>query len=557
MLQLFFQTSKITAKQWAKAYQRIESIVDHFPLKLLRVEAYNGYQATLDKDHFDLREHVGTPDECLSFYGDWVSYTTRGTMRFYKNWDKYVKNELEGEESDANKPITWFPHYPFKNDGTMPQANGATLNYGYMNPEGAAYEYAILAIAIMLENELPNRVFLTAMEQDIKNIEEVVAWLEVHFNERFELPIHFDKKRLLASFVNEYVDKSQVVCRMEHLFRKQYKRNMIFALENIGYAPTFDFYAEVLSDNTFGTFGFSDVLDPWIAATQDIESTLALIAAAQKLTLEKGEKKEAKEYDFAYILKDLLGDFILWTPQQREELDHFYTNKEALETGDESLWGMLYRMTGNRVNICPVYATQQELFEAFMYHEPKKGGVFKKIIDEWVEKNADAFQHLKEKLAANQAQDDESLEENADENRRNDAEQSVFLLNYPKHEQPFIELALSMNAAYPMIEKHIKELKVNLQGLAEADENKTFVNNIKSDPKEYNIKFIRRRIKDIKLCVHPHFEQWLDKENDKNVLLYLTVLMSLKMYERSRHYARYRLLWDNTLWDSWRQPTKI
>ncbi|NJL77467.1 MAG: hypothetical protein HC892_22940 [Saprospiraceae bacterium] len=184
---------------------------------------------------------------------------------------------------------------------------------------------------------------------------------------------------------------------MEHLFRNQHKRNIAFAIENIGYKPSFDCYADILSSNTFGTFGFSDVLDPWIAVTQDLESTLEIIAASKKITIEKQGKQEAKEYDLTAILKDFLCKFILWTPQQREELAHFYTNKEALETGDESLWGMIYRMTGNRVDICPMYATQQELFEAFMFHDPQNGKIFKTIIDEWLEENADAFDKLKQK----------------------------------------------------------------------------------------------------------------------------------------------------------------
>ncbi|MCX8472774.1 MAG: hypothetical protein ORN85_03910, partial [Sediminibacterium sp.] len=347
MLQLFYKTSAITSKEWNKAYSKIQSIAHNFPLKLIRVESYNGYSPNLDKDHFDLEENIGTPEECLSFYGDWLSYTMGTTIRFYKNWDNYVAKELIGKEEDTNKPITWYPHYPFRNNGTPTKANGLSTKYGYIDARHAAYEYAIIAIAIMLENLLPHKVFLIASKIPLENINDVVNWLETHFNEPFELPIYFDKIRLLNSFRNEYTDKMHVVCRMEHLFRNQYKRNMEFAIKEIGYQPSFECYSDILSSNRFGTFGFSDVLDPWIAVTQDLESTLELISTSKKLTLEREGKKEAKEYDLRYILKDLLGNFILWTPQQREELAHFYTNKTALETGEESLWGMLYRMTGN------------------------------------------------------------------------------------------------------------------------------------------------------------------------------------------------------------------
>jgi hypothetical protein len=559
MLQLFFKASSISSKDWERAYPRIESIATHFPLKLMRVEAYYGYQPQLDIDHFELRENIGTPDERLSFYGDWVSYTTGITVRFYKNWEKHVLNVLTGEETDPSKPITWFPHYPFRNDGTLPQANGLSPKNDYIDTRDALYEYAILAIGIMLENLLPNKVFLTAMEQNSENIEEVVTWLENHFNESFQMPIYFDKKRLLASFIHEYTDKSQAVCRMEHLFRKQYKRNMIFALENIGYKPTFDCYADILSDSTFGTFGFADVLDPWIAATQDLENTLDLIAASKKLTLERGEKKEVKEYDLSYILKKFLKEYILWTPLQREELDHFYTNKQALEAGDESLWGMLYRMTGNRVNICPMYASQQELFEAFMYHEPKKGKIFKQIIDEWVEKNVDTFATLKQKLEETQMNQSEPIDveenDNDDENDNlNSIDSQIFINQYPKHEQPFIEIALSKNPAYATIEEGIENLQMTVKEMAESLEHREHINNIKSSSKKENIAYICRRIKkDIRCSVSPFFEQWLNDETDKNVLFYLTLMMSLKIYDRNRAYVRYRLLSDKRYWNVWRE----
>ena len=50
MLQLFFKTTEILPKDWEKAYQRIKSIAASFPLKLLRVEAYNGWSKEIDKE---------------------------------------------------------------------------------------------------------------------------------------------------------------------------------------------------------------------------------------------------------------------------------------------------------------------------------------------------------------------------------------------------------------------------------------------------------------------------------------------------------------------------
>jgi len=555
MLQLFFKTT-ITPQEWEHVYQRIYSIVTHFPLKLIRIEAYYGYQADLDKDHFELRENIGTPDESIAFYGDWTSYTTGTTIRFYKNWDKHLKEELEGQEKDSSKPITWFPHYPFRNDGSLTQANGATTKYGYIDTRGAAYEYAILAIAIMLENQLPGKVFLTAVEQHLENIEDVVNWLSVHFETPFALPIYFDKKRLLHSFIHEYPESAQAVCRLEHLYCNQHKKNIVFALENIGYQATFDCYADILSSNTFGAFGFSDVLDPWIAATQDLESTLELVAKSKQLTKDRGEEKASKAYDLTQLLESFLEEFILWGPQQREELEHFYTNKEALETGDESLWGMIYRMSGNRVDICPMYATPTELFEAFMYHAPKDGKKFKQIIDSWIENNIDAFDRLKQKLSEAQAgiqnEDDEGEED------INQSVKIVFLNQVEPHERPFLELALHLNPAIIDVETGIQNMLRRLDDLTQSSEHNEHIQDIRGNSREGNIAYIRRRIKrDIQCRTHPLFEQWIEEETDENVLFYLTLLMSLKFQNREKAYVRYRILWDRAHWEKWRhKPTR-
>ncbi len=40
------------------------------------------------------------------------------------------------------------------------------------------------------------------------------------------------------------------------------------------------------------------------------------------------------------------------------------------------------RISGYRIDICPIYATETQLFEAFMFFDPKNGTTYKRIIDE-------------------------------------------------------------------------------------------------------------------------------------------------------------------------------
>lgn len=555
MLQFFLKTANITDQDWAKAYRKIVELAEAFPLRLMRIESYNGFERDKqDKDHLDLLVHRGQADEHLSFYGDFMSWTTGTSIRFYKDWSKHCELEMQKANSNLQMPITWYPPTPFKDDGSVPEANGESTKYGYIDVRGALYKYAIIAIGILLENRFPGDAFLIAPDEDDYDIEQVHSWLEGHFGENFNLPIYFDRKRLLDSFLNHYDDPKHTVERLEHLYRKQFKRNMTFALEHIGYDPTFRFYAAVLSNCWFGTFGFSDVLNPWIAATQDLESTLNLVAESKRLRLERGDAEQANKYDLNQILEELLNDYILWSPRQREELERFYTNKQALETGDEGLWGSILRMTGNRVDICPIVATPDELFGAFMYHEPKNGRVFRKIIDDWLEENSDAFERLMEKLVDQNQYQTDSYDRDDDKNAGTTFDDELILLKYPPRERFFIKKAILENPAYFRLDEVVDNLCQRIWKTTVEGEHLSYVVQIRAESNADKKALILRQLKEKRdvVTAGPDFENWLAVEEDPDVLLFLRLLLSLKIYDLGRAYARYRILHDKTLWNLWR-----
>jgi hypothetical protein len=188
-----------------------------------------------------------------------------------------------------------------------------------------------------------------------------------------------------------------------------------------------------------------------------------------------------------------------------------------------------------------------------MYHAPKQGKVFKQIIDEWLENNADAFDQMKQKLA--EAQTDEQVED-ADEIEDESIEltQKSFLDKFHPHERPFLELALHRNPVIATVEAAIEKMLQELQELMESPEHREHVNSIQTSSKQANLTYIRRRIKkDIRCRTHPQFEHWLEKESDENVLFHLTLMMSLKLYNREEAYVRYRILWDRGYWKPWRK----
>ncbi|MEI6140601.1 MAG: hypothetical protein WCP85_15135 [Mariniphaga sp.] len=566
MIQIFFKKSKISGKDWDCVYERILRIVTSFPLKLERIESFDGFSPELDKIHLDLTVDICTSDEHISFWGDQMSFSARSTIRVYKNWETQVSKGFTGNEADISKPITWFNPGVFDFSGYPPEANGCKFHHDYIDTEGALYQYAILAIGIMAENLLPGRAFLIAMENDSDDIHETKKWLEYLFHEKFDDPIYFDKIRLFQTLEDYYENKKDLVGRMDRLYLKQFKKNMCFAIEQIGYQPAFDYYSEVLSKSYFGTFGFFDILNPWIAATRDLESTLKLIAKSKEILLSDDKNKKSIEnagkYDYTRILKNLLDEYILWTPVQREQLERFYTNKNALETGVEDLFGSIMRISGNRVDICPIYANKEQLFEAFMYHEPQNGKLFLEIIDKWIDKNVDSYQLLYDKISSteNQSLGSNDNEENEDDKDENELQLSGSVENYAQQyaepERFFVIEALKRNPAYMDIPGTIDKLQDDLWRIIHDDKNLDDVRYIQSLTKEKKAKKITGKIKEKRLSINPNFEKWLENENDTSVLTSLFFLLQLKIYDRSLAFARQCLLMDKNYWNQWKECQK-
>ncbi|KAK3604946.1 hypothetical protein CHS0354_000610 [Potamilus streckersoni] len=545
----------IHENKWEEAFCKIERITKKFPLPLLRIESFNGFTPKIDTYHLNLYKELGTKEACISFCGDFFSFTCGNSIRIYKQWEIHKEKELTGKTEDDNKPIAWFPHYPFKNDGSNIKTNGSS-QHEFIEAENTVYQYVIIAIGIMLEKLFEGDFFMIFHDQPTDKVGEIQNWLEQLFNEDFDLPLYFNKPKILQSLNPFYENKTHLATRFEHLYRKRYKQNMVFAMENIGYEPSLECYAEILADNSFGTFGYFDVLNAWIAATQDLEKTLELISTSKNLR-NKNLQKNPEDIDLSIILKELLNQYILWTPQQRELLEyHFNTNKNALETGESSIWDSIFRITGNVVEICPMFATPDELFEAFMFHEPKNGKSFKKIIDEWIMKNKNQYLEIKNKIETF-ANDKNPIPEN-DSREIEDLKIKFYEENFPNSknfEKPFIELAINLNPVILSLEESIKTFMKLINNTLNGEESKNKFDSLKSmnlEEKRSQIKYFLKKNR-FALTTHSDFLNWLESEKDNNVLNSILLVVSNSIPNKKFAYVIFRILWDKNYWDFWRQ----
>lgn len=563
-MQLFLKTTKFVETDWDNSYNRILKIVNQFPLKLERIESYDGFSKNIDKIHYDLIVNRNNHEEYVSFWSDQMSYTAGSSVKFYKNWEIQKKIGFTDSEKDTTKPIIWYMPEVFNFSGYLPEANGAKLFPDYLDTR-ALYRYVVLAIGIMLENNLPGRAFLIALETTIEEVNHTIKWLEYIFNETIDMPLYFDKMQLLENIKEHYDDKVDLVGRMDMLYIKQFKNNMEFALQQIGYKPTLDYYARVLAYAHWGTFGFSDIFSPWIAATKDLEKALELLTHSKKILLSdpKNEHnvKKAEKYDYTEILKDLLNQYILWTPTQREFLDKFYTNKQVLETGSEDLFGTLMRIGGFRIEICPIYANPEHLFEVFMYHDPKNGNKFLTIIDDWLKTNKNKYSEIVNSFSEIENKAQKDIDKKSEQEQTQGIETLKLMGRIEKYsekyaapERFFVKEALKKNSYYLDKGNVIDELQLELYKSCRMNKKDIDFQHKKSQGEKLDI--IKYWVKKKQLSVFPEFSDWLIEETDDGVLTSLCILVSLKLYESRQSYARQQILLNRKYWQVWEKGGK-
>ena len=545
MQNLYLQPNRITPAAWARTYERLKTVLLNFPTRLNRHETFDGFTPTLDKVHVDILLDEGSPEERIETNSDWMRCTVGRRICFYQDWAKQQEALHLDTPINPNKPLLWEATKTYSNDGDWPRSNGASLfRSGTLDGSPTARTPLLMVLSVLLENELPGAALALAPRVDEQLQEAAIDWLTAQFGDAFTPLVMGSRSRVLETLRGSYATERKLVSRFAHLYRKQHWDNMAFALQRIGYAPTLDFYAETLSNTWWGTFGFYDVLDPWIGATQDLTATLELIERSKAWPSAKVEA-----YDYRDILKHLLGQHILFTPQQREFLQQLPNNEAALSTGEEDLWGSMHRIMEMRVEICPIVTTPEELSEAFALHAPERAAEFSQLIEESRIKQQDSYDALVAALnkATEQGKGKKSPAE-AEESVEDTARVNAYLATHPPTARYFIKAALARNSACLDVETGIAALQARVVRYIDHPTDVAARDSLLALSPEQCRRFIRRRLKEIGISVHPDFEEWLAATTDITTLYRLTMVAALKLYDQGAHYVRFRLLYDRKYW---------
>lgn len=557
MIQIVFSPSKIKAQEWDIAYSNIVKIACGFPFKLLRIESYDGFSSELDKYHSDIFVKKGSDEEYISFCTDNNTFKGSTTVKFYKKWEKQISDGFNDKlELDNEKPIYWYPIHEYAFTGHHINANGSFLFSEYFD-SGAIYRYVVLSIGLFLENFFAGRVLLIIKEYDLSEILETKKWTEWILKEKLDMPVYLDKQLMCNMVTNFYESKEDLVGRIENLYSGSFIDNMTFSIDNIGYKPTLKFYSKLLSTTGFMTFGFSDILHPWIYVTKDLEKSLELIEMSRKILHSKADEKsikEAEKYDYKEVLSELLSNFILWTPEQREKLDIFYTNKNALQTGHEDLFGTLMRLGGYRIDICPIHVTKEALFETFMYFNPKEGLQYQQIINDWIENNKNSFDEFTKKLANIEREmlsqiEQKHLEENANKIDLNSIEANSMLEMFPKESHFFIKEVIDQYPYISNIDSCINDFIMELISLFKKGNSTDSVVSFYQSSREDKLRRIVYMIKEKRMnyTTGANFIKQVEATDEKT-MTDLFFILATKVYDEKLYIARQHLIYDNYRW---------
>jgi hypothetical protein len=196
-----------------------------------------------------------------------------------------------------------------------------------------------------------------------------------------------------------------------------------------------------------------------------------------------------------------------------------------------------------------------------MYHDPKNGKEYKKIIDDLFEKNKNKYNETVEQFEKIEKQASEKAEKEFEKEQNHEIEIlkltskiEKYAEKYAKPERFFVVEALKKNPGFMDTESVVEDLQNEMFQLCKKNIEDTEYRHKMDKEKKYDK--IRRWIKEKELSVHPNFFDWVNQETDENVLTSLFVLVNLKLYDRGQAYARQQILLNTKYWEIWRKTGK-
>jgi hypothetical protein len=384
---LLFNFKDVTQEEWSAAWNECYHILERFPVPLgiSRKEEKWGCERWVISSK--ILSDTGTADEKFAFRLDMISLEWGGVYELYRDLSHYAdfKSEHDILWDDTNEAEGYMGQKL-----NIDRVVGNPLNIWSNGTGSAPYTLAVLALGILLENRFPDKCFLWGEYAD-EQVERMRIWLSALLQENMNTLICNDLERLFERLATIYDAPDLLVRRFWTLSESGYRETFQFLYER-GYDAALqdEIIRRVKYFTSVAQWGVTDLLYPYLEATQDIEHLIELVQKVHAIN-------HQEDFSLKLLLRILVSEGIVINPYQNdsETVKEWNNMDKTLTTPMENLNMTILRMSGlpSRINF---YISADKLIEIFGCTEPANGKEFQEIIEQGTKKTQENYRKLAE-----------------------------------------------------------------------------------------------------------------------------------------------------------------
>ena len=402
-LSFYLNFEDVEKQEWETAYEETVSILQKFPIPLMRLMEEEKLGKTRLVWSNNLVDELETTNEHWSLVGDSWSFKTGETFELYRNLTEKIKEKKVGKATSKHSIFYNSANYDYHDPEFGVGVFGSMAN----KTQGYPFHLAILAVGITLENSLNKsesnhsiRGYVSG-DYDERQAQEVVNWLEATTGKTVLMPICCDGERLWNAVSKANPKQKRAIKRFLEICKfdteTAYKHIAKFA----GKQALFELLAEeIYTYSSITQLGAERIWLNILAIWQDIDVLLEFIDLANQFKEKEKTKKdkEKKYFILEELLRSLCDEYVFVNPMAKEHLNILHQESEDLTTIEDSLMQVMMLMGGSRKSNIQLYIPKEEIWEAFMAKDPKNAQLYKEILDKAEIDNHEKLTKLSEKI---------------------------------------------------------------------------------------------------------------------------------------------------------------
>ncbi|NOQ35114.1 MAG: hypothetical protein GQ569_04380 [Methylococcaceae bacterium] len=379
----------IKKSQWSAIYKESLQIIENFPAPLIDVKTETFFDEKRYSYTTEIIRNKGKNDEHWRTIGDLLSRKRAEDFSLYPHLEQYL--EPENEESQLDDVL-------YADEEAIDCIDSGNSSAIFNNKtQGYPYHIAIMAVALLIENRLPNQAYIQGdITQGIARL--VVKWLNSFLEKPVMMPVCMDSDRLWQRLSQAYQDDNLATQRFNTLYIGSEEDKLTTIAKYCGEEFTQKYLINCFQDyRSLSQWGAKSIVFIILGHFQDLHLLIKII---KDIPVEKDEKQE---FELKDLLKLLMRSYITTPNKEREIFTLFDAYDDELMTIEETI-GRTFAKMGGMPEFINLYASKKDLLAVFCHYEPENKSKFEKIIKTQHQKNkleiAEAEELIKKQQAA-------------------------------------------------------------------------------------------------------------------------------------------------------------